>query len=102
MAEAWIGSGVETMNHDWEIMTWPRLIREAKTPFRDDAGRPIPPGQVGKYFEYLDESGKWLAVHPDDIRRWDPIRNPRYILSHRTSCRRPEVLPRWSAGGSHV
>ncbi len=93
MAGAWIGSGVKTMNGDWNLIRWPHRIREATVPYRDEEGRIIPPGQLGKYFEYRDHSGKWLPIHPDDVRRWDPIRNPRYVLSHRQAAATRKSYP---------
>ncbi len=76
VVKAWVGERVEPMRDLWMPITSPDRIRAAKATYHDPKGHVIPPGPLGKYFEYRDDSGNWQPVHPDDIRR----RSRNYIV----------------------
>ena len=44
---------------------------ECSVLFRDEHGKIIPAGAIGKYVEFRNQEGKWLPIHPSDIRRCD-------------------------------
>ncbi len=75
VAKAWVGPWVEPMTDLWLTIISPDRIRVASKPYLDPKGNAIPPGPLGKLFEYRDDAGKWQPVAPNDIRR----RDPRYI-----------------------
>jgi len=78
VAKAWVGAGVVRLPDEWNIVLPLDRIRETTEPFRDDRGKVVPPGALGKYFELRDETGKWTPVHPDEVRRFQ---KPRAILT---------------------
>ncbi len=74
VAKAWVGEGLDPIP-DWSLITSPDRIRVATEPYRDQKGNPIPPGSLGTYFEYRDDSNQWRSIHPDDVRRYDRQRS---------------------------
>ena len=77
VAKAWVGDCVESMTDLWRPVISPDRIRVASKPYLDTKGNAIPAGPLGKYLEYLDDTGQWQSVHPDDIRRREsPIYRP--------------------------
>jgi thiol-disulfide isomerase/thioredoxin len=72
VAKAWVGSDPRPLQDTWDNPS-PRFLRERAEPYRDEHGQIVPPGEVGKYFEYRTESTPWRPVHPDDIRPWKSV-----------------------------
>jgi RNA polymerase sigma-70 factor (ECF subfamily) len=72
LAKVWVGSDPRPLADTWDTPR-PEEIREVRAAFRDRAGRVIPPGAVGKYFEVRDSRGQWKPVSPDDIRPFDAV-----------------------------
>jgi hypothetical protein len=69
VAKAWIGGDVTRRPDRWQTVILPERLRERKEPYRDDQGKIVPPGEIGKYVELQDETGEWHAIHPADLRR---------------------------------
>ncbi len=69
VSKAWVGREVTNPNGGMEIIEPLDRIRESKEPFRDEQGRVVPAGALGKYFELRDQDSKWQPVHPRDISR---------------------------------
>ncbi len=78
VAKAWVGKDVNRRDDSWEVVEPFDRIRETKQPFRDETGKIVAAGALGKYFEVRDEAGNWRPIHPADIRRCDPsnVRTP--------------------------
>ena len=74
MAKAWIGDVVVRRADSWEVVELRGRARETKQPFRDETGKIVAAGGLGRYFEVRDEAGNWRPIHPSNIRRWDPAR----------------------------
>ena len=72
--KAWIGHHPLDLGEDWEIVFPLDRIRDRKEPFRDEQGKIIPPGGLGRYFEMRDDAGKWQPADPAAVRRYDPSR----------------------------
>ena len=69
-AVPWPRRGLATAERSpdtWEFIEPLDAIRERKEPFRDEKGKIVPPGALGKYFETRDQDGTWRAVNPVDI-----------------------------------
>jgi RNA polymerase sigma factor (sigma-70 family) len=77
VAKAWIGASVRSRLDVWKIVSSPNRVRECRQPFRDEHGEIVPPGALDKYFERVDDEGRWHPVHPHDIRLYRPSR-PRW------------------------
>ena len=69
VSKAWVGREVTNPNGRTEIIEPLDRIRERKEPFRDEQGKIVPAGALGKYFELRDQENKWRPVHPRDISR---------------------------------
>ncbi len=67
--KAWVGSGVFRRDDLLMILTPPVGIRERREPYRDEQGKVVPPGPLGKYFELLDETGNWQPLDPARVER---------------------------------
>ena len=77
MAKVWFANFYLVPRPDtWRILEPSDRIRERKEPFRDEQGRIIPPGPLGKYFEYLNDQGTWKSIRPGDIRRIESSQAP--------------------------
>ncbi len=79
VAKAWIGQRVEGSEDAWSVFEPLDRVRERKEPFRDGQGKVVPAGALGKYFELRDQEGKWHALHPDDVRRYQDSERLRYL-----------------------
>ncbi len=79
VAKAWIGERIEWSQDVWSIFEPLARIRERKEPFRDEQGKIVPAGPLGKYFELRDQEGKWHALHPADVRRYEKPEFPRFL-----------------------
>ncbi len=76
VAKAWIGDTVNRSDDWWQLIEPFDRVRERTEPFRDEQGKIVPPGALGKYFELRDENGKWHPLHPGDVRQAE---NPRRL-----------------------
>ncbi len=74
VAKAWFGREAERSPDTWELIEPLDRVRERKNPYRDEKGKIVPTGGLGKYFEMRDPDGTWRPVNPVDIRRYDPDR----------------------------
>ena len=73
VAKAWVGTDPRPMQDTWDNPR-PAFIRERAEPYRDEHGNIVPPGEVGKYFEFRrSESSAWQPASPDDIRPFKPM-----------------------------
>ncbi len=72
-AQAWVGAYVSQYDDVWKRIAADR-IRDHQDPYRDNHGKIVPPGDVGRNFELRDERRSWQPVHPHNIRRYDPQR----------------------------
>jgi RNA polymerase sigma-70 factor (ECF subfamily) len=70
--KAWIGDGVWRTPDQWQVIMPLDRVRERKEPFRDEQGKIVLAGALGKYFEVRDQEGKWQPIRPGDIRRYEP------------------------------
>ena len=67
--KAWIGNQVVRRNDAWQVIEPLDRIRACTEPFRDERGKIVPAGALGKYYEMRDQEGKWQPIHPADIKR---------------------------------
>ena len=74
MAKAWIGDSIQPRDDRWQIVQRSDRIRETKEPFRDEQGKIVPAGPLGKYLELRDDEGKWCPLNPADVRRLEKER----------------------------
>ena len=70
VAKAWFGWEVNRSPDLSRVVLAPDQIRERQEPFRDESGKIVPPGVLGKHFELRDKDGTWRPVHPADVRRY--------------------------------
>ena len=71
MAKAWIGDRIQPLPDRWQIVQRRDRLRETREPFRDEQGKIVPAGPLGKYLELTDDEGKWHPLNPADVRRLD-------------------------------
>jgi len=64
----------EAEGREW-VTADDQFARRLRTsyPFRDERGRIIPPGTLGKYYELRNEQGSWQPIRPGDVRPYEPI-----------------------------
>ena len=74
VAKAWIGDSIQPRDDRWQIVQRSDRIRETKEPFRDEQGKIVPAGPLGKYLELRDDEGKWRPLNPADVRRLEKER----------------------------